>query len=130
MGEISDQYIDCHDSEILGLAWDNDILHVTLKDHEDVRKTLVLSGLKGLIVNDLMTYNIVGDNEMVPAHEASEDFWKLLLCDSPNPEFFNKDRERLLAHVKKDGYAVYFAGSVGVSFAALCTRLEWKLLSA
>ena len=124
--KMSDRYLDCHDAEIIGLSWDVDSLHLNLLDYEGTRKTFVLHGLVSLRIQDLIQYNIIGDNELLPPAEASDEFWKFLLADSPNADLFNKDRTRLLEAIKGGGLAVFFCGSCGATVAALCSEVEWR----
>ena len=124
--KMSELYVDCHDAEIIGLSWDVTSLHLKLVDYQNIRKTFVLKGLISLRIRDLISYNIVGDNELLPPAVASEGFWKFLLADCPNAELFDKERTRLLDSLEGGGFAVFFSGSCGASLAALCSEVEWR----
>ncbi|MES2507278.1 MAG: hypothetical protein V4599_11265 [Verrucomicrobiota bacterium] len=123
---MSELYLDCHDAEIIGLSWDVASLHLKLLDYEGIRKTFVLNGLMSLRIQNLIQYNIIGDNELLPPAVASEAFWKFLLADSPTTDLFNKERTRLLEVMKDGGLAVFFEGCCGATLAALCSEVEWR----
>lgn len=124
--KMSELYLDCHDAEIIGLSWDVASLHLKLLDHQGTRKTFVLNGLMSLRIHDLSGYNIILYNELLPPAEASDEFWKFLLADSPNADLFKRDRTRLLEAMKNGGLAVFFQGCCGATLAALCNEVEWR----